>query len=1144
MSRFNNGVIFTNDNCIGCNKCISNCSLMGANVSIVKNGKTRIEIDPKKCNDCGRCINICVHHARNFRDDTERFFNDLKNGSRISVILDPAFFAVYGERASGIIGCLKKLGVQKVYDGSYGRELCAYLTVKYIKEAKNLPVDERCFISNACPAMVAVIQKYHPFLLKKMIPVQPSAFCGAIYAHKYLGDDNKIAYLTTCVANKTEAECENTNGVLSYNLSFANVIERLSEYNFDDYKDLGELDLKGNGFGALVSVGGQFSDMISAFFSHTETVISLQGFSEDNLQSLYMAFDERFKKNQPIFAEITACKGGCIGGPGNSLKDFNPAVVYSNAIEIRKKVNEVYSDIDNPDKFWKHVSTQFKYIRAEDFIRNYTDYSRQQFKIPKSAFDEIFTDMLKDTPQKQSINCGSCGYNSCRDMARAIAYGYSRKENCIQYVKDLLVKRYYTDAETGLMSRAAFIQAGNKLFADNPDKTFIVAVGDVNKLKIINDLYGFAAGNDALKQIAATLRQIAGDNGLVARLSGGCFVLCMENSVDNLQKLQSCKVFDNGSIHMSFPITMHFGIRIANVDIGLTTAMDQASLCMDNSISSVQNTYTAFTEKNVENTHLEAEITSQMQQALKNGEFKIWFQPQYSAANGDLIGAEVLCRWIKEDGTLISPSVFIPIAEKNGFMRMLDEDIWTNVFAAIRSWLDAKIEPVPISINISRISLESDKIYYIIKRLKEKYNIPEKYVHFEITESAAINAQEYFNTRIQKIRDLGFRIAMDDFGSGYSSLNALKDMPIDILKLDMGFMQGDDSLNQGGTIINYVVRMAQGLEYITVAEGVETQEQSDFLRSIGVNVFQGFLYAKPMPEEQFVKLLRSTKNRVSVLRPRTFGQIDIRKFLTPDSSESLMFEDYTGPAAIYEYDDRSKVMSLIRVNKKFLRLFELDELSFQEVRKNMKKLMGRDALACLGQKTQESLSECREIEFYVQVRTLVKHSPVWVKNHIWEISRNEHKHAFYILTEDITNEKITESTLEISNHQLGLMMENSQVGMCLMHIDLDFKKLISGLKLHVLRVNQTFLDISGFSKETVLNWTAKDAFAVIHPNDALGFKVAMVKSFLSKFQKPLTYDYRALKRDGSYVLVRIVATGIQQPDKSFMLITNYIVLNI
>ena len=398
------------------------------------------------------------------------FFEDLKNGEKISMILEPAFYAIYGDRASGIIGCLRKLGVSKIYDGAFGRELCAYLNVKYLKEAKKLPVDERCFISNACPAMVTVVQKYHPFLLKKMIPIQPSIICEAIYAHKYLGDENKIACLGTCIANKDEVSSENTHGVITYNLTFAHLMEKLQDYNFDDYTEDCEPDLKGGGFGTLVSVGGQFSNIVSYFFSHSETVLSLQGFSNENIGSLYMSINDEFKENQPLFAEITACKNGCIGGPGIYRKDFDSRKVYSNAIDLRKKAYESYVDIDNPDKFWKYICAQFKYIRPEDFKRVYTDSSRQQFKVPKSAFDEIFNDMLKDTPQKQNINCGYCGYNSCKDMAQAIAYGYSRKENCIQYMRELLVKRYFTDSETGLMSREAFVQAGSRLFEGNPDK--------------------------------------------------------------------------------------------------------------------------------------------------------------------------------------------------------------------------------------------------------------------------------------------------------------------------------------------------------------------------------------------------------------------------------------------------------------------------------------------------------------------------------------------------------------------------------------------------------------------------------------------------------------------------------------------------
>ena len=1006
MSRYNNGIIFTNDNCIACNKCVSGCALMGANVSIVKNGKAHMEIDSRKCNDCGRCIASCVHNARDYRDDTDAFFADLEKGEKISVIIAPTFFGIYGDQAEGIIGTLKEAGVDKIYDGAFGREISVYLTARYIKENSHLPVKERAFISNTCPSLVTVIQKYHPFLLKKLIPVQPAPVCSAIYAHKYLGDKNKIAYLSSCVAVKDEIDSENTGGNINYSITFSRVLKKLSSYNFEDYKDKGQMDLMANGFGSLVARGGDFADLITFCFPHTENIIPLKGFSEYNMQSLYLSLNESYGDLLPLLAEVTACQNGCIAGPGSDPAHFDIKQSFNSIAKIRKQVYENFKDIENPEKFWKQICTLFKYIRPEDFKRSYTDYSCQTFTVPQSTVDEIFNDMLKDTPQKRNINCRSCGYNSCTEMMRAIAFGYSRKESCIHYMNDLLIQRINTDQLTGLKTRESFIHDTTVFLEKNPDKTYILAVGDVNKLKIINTLYGFPVGNDALCQIAATLKQIAGENGIVARLGGGTFSLVMENTVDNLQRLQSCKVFNTGSLDITFPITMHFGICIAGASMTVSTAISQASLCMDYNISPVQNTFSAYSEQYSEKTHVEAEITAKMRPALEGGEFQLWFQPQYSAGNGKLVGAEALCRWVKPDGSIISPGLFIPVAEKNGFIRSLDKSIWENAFATIRSWIDLGIEPVPVSINISRISLESDKLYYIIKRLKEKYKIPEKYIHFEITESAAMTGQKYLNDRIQKIRSLGFRIAMDDFGSGYSSLNSLKTMPIDILKLDMGFLRGDENIDKGGTIITYVARLAQGLEYMTVAEGVETKKQADFLRSIGVNVFQGYLYAKPMPEEDFLSILKLPDKRCIINKPEITGQIDVKKFFDPESPESRIFEDFTGPAAIYEYDDKTGDIFIIRANKKYLSIFEMENLTIVEVKQHIRNVVNKTTLEDMMNKIKETISEGHEVVSCIEAKTYLKEEPIWVKSRFWEISRNENIHSLYFLSEDVTEEKL------------------------------------------------------------------------------------------------------------------------------------------
>ena len=180
-----------------------------------------------------------------------------------------------------------------------------------------------------------------------------------------------------------------------------------------------------------------------------------------------------------------------------------------------------------------------------------------------------------------------------------------------------------------------------------------------------------------------------------------------------------------------------------------------------------------------------------------------------------------------------------------------------KAFEMMSQWIERGINTVPISVNISRGSLESDTLIYVIEQLKNKYNVPADLIHFEITESAYSGEQDKLIERIEKIRELGFKIAMDDFGSGYSSLNILKDLPIDILKLDMGFMRRSKNTDKGQIVIESVVGLAKKLNFITVAEGVETQEQADFLRETGCDIIQGYLYSKPVAEPQFLELIKN-----------------------------------------------------------------------------------------------------------------------------------------------------------------------------------------------------------------------------------------------------------------------------------------------
>lgn len=855
MPRFVKGIVYTNDNCIGCNRCISECSITGSNISLLENGVQKIKVDSRKCIHCGNCINVCVHDSRGYDDDTDAFFDALKAGEKVSLVVASSFFEIYAEDANKVLGYLKSLGVEKIYDSSYGACISVWGHVKYLKEHINDPVNKRAFVANTCPAIINMIQTYHPELVQRIIPIHSPMFCTAIYANKYLGDSNKIAFITPCVAQKDEIEAKNMQGAVSYNVTFAHLMEKIGYNDISIYNATSELSI--NSLPALIAKAGGFRKCIEAFFPSSAEIVNISSLSSDNADILRDCIGKNYEESQPLMVEALACKNGCYSGPGVDRNRNDTERIRANVAKKMKSIaGGLWDDVTYQER-WNRTEEAFKFLKIEDFTREYQDKFKQPLHVPDSVLNEIYDEMLKNTDEKRRINCGSCGYQSCYHMAKAIAYGYNKKENCIHYMQDEMTIRFFTDIETGLPNRQQFIKTVEKLFKENPNTQYVIFSGDVNRLKVINDLHSFQTGNEVLKRVGDQLKRCV-SSGFVARMGGGSFSAVMEYTPSNMQQLYNIKHFDCSDIGVSFPVTLRFGLYIrqsGGSGDDLVEMLNCATICMDTAVSIAQNTFTLFTKDYRDKSLLEANITAKMQPALDNGEFHLWFQPQYEVGTGVLYGAETLCRWIKPDGSIIPPGIFIPIAEKNGFIRILDKYIWRQAFITMKKWLDEGTTPVPISVNISRVSLENDALIFVIKRLGDEFQIPKEYIHFEITESAYMDDQQNMLYRINEIRKLGYQIAMDDFGSGYSSLNSLKDIPIDILKLDMGFMRGSTNIDKGGIIISSIIQMAKALGLKLVAEGVETEAQASFLEGLGCDIIQGYLYAKPMPEDKYRDLI-------------------------------------------------------------------------------------------------------------------------------------------------------------------------------------------------------------------------------------------------------------------------------------------------
>lgn len=427
-------LIFTNEKCIGCNKCIHVCSCMGANVFTVKDGKNRIEVDEKRCIACGACIDACEHKAREFEDDTNCFFNDLKKGTNISVLVAPALKANYPDIYKNILGALKKMGVNHIINVSFGADITTWGYLNYIKE-----YDFKGGISQPCPAVVGYIERYLPKLIPKLFPVQSPLMCAAIYVKKYMGIKDKLAFISPCIAKKLEIDDPNNENYVNYNVTFSHLMNYIKKHNIKGQEYTDEIEY---GLGSIYPLPGGLKENVKWFLGDDIFVRQMEGEkrmyhyleqNKDNIASNHVKY---------LFVDALNCESGCIYGTGIESSKLNNDNNLSNLIDIKSEskkngIRSAWSKKLKPAQRLKRLNKQFSKLNLNDFIRKYTDYSKQcQYHIPNTTeLNRIFLDMGKEKEEERKINCSCCGYETCHDMVVAIYNRFSHKNNCIYYIK-------------------------------------------------------------------------------------------------------------------------------------------------------------------------------------------------------------------------------------------------------------------------------------------------------------------------------------------------------------------------------------------------------------------------------------------------------------------------------------------------------------------------------------------------------------------------------------------------------------------------------------------------------------------------------------------------------------------------------------
>lgn len=435
MNNKSESLVFTNDNCIGCNKCITVCSCVGACVPTEAEGKNRIEVDGSKCIACGACFDVCEHNAREFSDDTERFFNDLKHGERISVLIAPAFKANYPTEYESVLGGLKSLGVNRFISVSFGADICTWGYLNYVQQ-NNFTGG----ISQPCPAVVGYIERKLPELLPKLFPVQSPMMCAAIYAKKTMHITDKLAFISPCIAKKMEIDDPNNKGYISYNVTFDHLMQYVKEHKISGTLQSDEIEY---GLGSIYPTPGGLKENVYWFLG--ESVFIRQAEGEKHVYHYLEREKDKIAKSKTpyLFIDALNCNSGCLYGTGCDPEIGKTDEPLYNLLQIREDCkkntrNSAWSKKLTPAQRLKLLNKQFSHLNLNDYLRNYTDRSAEcAYKIPNEAErNAIFEDMGKHTQKDCSINCSCCGYDSCNQMADAIFNGFNHKTNCIYFIKN------------------------------------------------------------------------------------------------------------------------------------------------------------------------------------------------------------------------------------------------------------------------------------------------------------------------------------------------------------------------------------------------------------------------------------------------------------------------------------------------------------------------------------------------------------------------------------------------------------------------------------------------------------------------------------------------------------------------------------
>lgn len=502
-----NNVVTKEEFCLGCNKCIFKCPTH-ANDAKFENMNNKVFINEERCISCGECVDICDHCARDYNDDTERFFHDLASGVKISVVAAPAARTNFPD-IGRLFGYLKEQGVKLIYDVSFGADICTWGYMKAITE-QHL----RTVISQPCPVIVNYIEHFKPSLIRYLSPVQSPVLCTAIYLRKYKNNADKIAFLSPCIAKSSEFADPNTGGYMHYNVTYGKLTDYLRQrgINLSQYPSA-DWDNAGGGIGFTFSRPGGLKENVHYYMGEDVWVTQVEGM--EHVKQYFDEYENDIHSNRPVplLVDVLNCEGGCNLGSATT-KD-----VTKNSIEYKINNSKTQVDKEKTKELMDYFNSTLDY---NDFVRKYSNKSTDVTKFSEAELEKVFIALGKDTEEKRSINCFCCGYGSCHEFALAIANGHNHCDNCVHYLETSLANsltdfdnkfNILSDKLMAMNSKLEFFNNSSKNLKDISMRTKIISINaSIESARVGEAGKGFSVVANEIKTLAEKSSGVIGAN--------------------------------------------------------------------------------------------------------------------------------------------------------------------------------------------------------------------------------------------------------------------------------------------------------------------------------------------------------------------------------------------------------------------------------------------------------------------------------------------------------------------------------------------------------------------------------------------------------------------------------------------------------